>query len=631
MSVEAITPSVAERLIKLAQKLLPFANEEEKAVIDEHLAEIAPAADEIPTEAKPAPTEPLAWLRTMFPAYFPIEFAEHHKAFWRKVWAVERNEKPEADIEVWPRGGGKTTHAETAVVMAGVRGRRKYILYVRRTQKRADDAVGNIAKMLGSTAIAEHYPLHAQRYVGAFGKQGEWRRERIRTNGGLIIDALGLDTATRGVKIDEERPDMIIFDDIDEPLDGPNMTEKKATIMKSSVIPAGSSTCWFLGVQNLITKHGVFSQLVTGQADFLSDAVVSGPIPAIRNLVWEWGKHPKTGRRCGIIKSGTPTWEGQNLAICQRMIYDSSISTFLKECNHDVFKRGAGTALRYDETRHTAELTDDEISALVGMGRVFGGVDFGFWRFGFTLWAVDRKATIYRVDEMFAQNLDGQKSLSERAKGMHYLCEDYGLDPEHKAFPIWGDSASPTDIHEMNQIFRKGWHDEETHRKITSKLRIVGVERENKLRKASVDKLNDLLDENRLLFIPLESYEWRHAMTVDNPEGTPMEGSRLLWEIGAWSFDVPKPGEPQTQDPNDDTADGADMVASMRYGVMSYWSAAKNLMDFGKVENLEDRAEHFDVAKRRFIEAPHAVDVLTEPRGRRAAAVRAPRLRIGKR
>lgn len=629
MSTATAESSVVDRLLRLADKLLPFATPEETAAIDEHLAEVAPEVEAAAAdEGKPAPTDPLEWLRTMFPTHFLLPFAEHHKKFWHRVWAVERTAKPEADIEIWPRGGGKTTNCEAAVVMTGVRGKRKYVLYVRRTQKRADDSVANIAQLLGTAAIAEHYPQHARRWINQFGKVGEWRRNRVRTAGGLVVDAMGLDTAARGAKVGEDRPDLIIIDDIDEPTDSVQVTQKKLLIIKSSIIPAGSRHCWILGVQNLIKRDSVFSQLADGSADFLADRVVNGPVPAIRNLKWEWGRHPRTGHRAGIILGGEPTWEGQNLATCQQMVFDSGIATFLKECNHDVLQRTEGIALRYDAARHTAKPSKEELEHLVALGRVFGGVDFGFWRFGFTLFAVDRAARVYRLDEYFAQNVAGQKGLSERARAIWDIVSWFGLGVQ-KPLQVWGDAANPTDIYEINKIFKAGWLDPDTGEMVKPKIVVVAVANENKVRKTSVDRLNELLDSDRLLFCEIEPYEWRHHQTVDNPEGTPLEGSRLTWEMDHWSFPVVKPGETQDQDPDDGTADGADLIASMRYAVMSYWKAAPSVMDFGKVES--DRAQHFDVAKRQFVEPRHAMDLLTESSGRRTGAVRAPRLRIGKR
>jgi hypothetical protein len=48
-----------------------------------------------------------------------------------------------------------------------------------------------------------------------------------------------------------------------------------------------------------------------------------------------------------------------------------------------------------------------------------------------------------------------------------------------------------------------------------------------------------------------------------------------MYEIVNWRYPDPKEGQAQDQDPNDNTADGADMVAALRYAVMSHWRAPK--------------------------------------------------------
>ncbi|MEO7683625.1 MAG: hypothetical protein ABIU86_06770 [Gemmatimonadaceae bacterium] len=50
-----------------------------------------------------------------------------------------------------------------------------------------------------------------------------------------------------------------------------------------------------------------------------------------------------------------------------------------------------------------------------------------------------------------------------------------------------------------------------------------------------------------------------------------MLGSRFLWEINNWQYPHTERGDAQTDNPNDDSADGADMMAMLRYLVMAYW------------------------------------------------------------
>src|SRR5262249_33134883 len=72
---------------------------------------------------------------------------------------------------------------------------RRYGLYVSMTQQQADDHVQNVASMLESDAVAAAYPDLGNRMIGKFGNPRGWRRNRLRTERGFTIDAIGLDTA----------------------------------------------------------------------------------------------------------------------------------------------------------------------------------------------------------------------------------------------------------------------------------------------------------------------------------------------------------------------------------------------------------------------------------------------------
>lgn len=561
-----------------------------------------------PSGEKP-PKDWREWLTTLFPQHFYHPLGERHLAFWRWVLDMKVADSPPPFVAAWPRGSGKSTSAEVAVVALGVRGRRKYVLYIRETQEQADKSVDNIAALLESSTVARYYPEHSQRKINKFGSSRGWRRNRLRTAGGLTIDALGLDTAARGVKVEEQRPDLIVCDDIDSKLDSPAITAKKRDTLTHSILPAGSQNVAVLFIQNLIIPDGIATQLTDGRAEYLARRIVSGPFPAMEGLKVEWRESPETGIRRAFIIGGKATWEGQDIAACQNFIDTWGLPAFLKEAQHEVKGRAEGVALRF-APRHLVDMTDDEARDLVQKGRCFGGIDFGAWRFAFTLWCVDRNRIVTRLDEVFAQRIAGQASLTDRARLIHEMCECYGITGR---IPIWGDSANPQDILEINAAFKRGWtvtYDNGKFELVTSKLRVVAVMAENKARKVSVERINNALDHNTLRFRREVTYEWRYAMNASNSEGTAMKGSRLTWEMDAWSFPVPKEGEAQDQNPDDDTADGGDMIASARYALMSHWTAAKTPIDLGTYS--DDRAEPFDVKARKFKEPPHMVDLLEE-------------------
>lgn len=113
---------------------------------------------------------------------------------------------------------------------------------------------------------------------------------------------------------------------------------------------------------------------------------------------------------------------------------------------------------------------------------------------------------------------------------------------------------------------------------------MIPVANESKIRKASVERINDLLDRNalkyrrgvmpeiaRLLHESRLKY-WRHGYSASSL-GTEMTGSRLQWEVQQWAYPVPREGEAQKQDPDDHTADDSDAIAADRYALMSWWRA----------------------------------------------------------
>lgn len=323
--------------------------------------------------------EPALWLTRVLPGYvgatgqeLPDEaeelFAEHHLEFWRWLWAITPGIRPDPFIGVWPRGGAKSTSAEAACVGLGCRGRRNYGLYVCGTQAQADDHVGNVASMLESAGVARWYPGMSDRLVGKFGNAKGWRRNRVRTASGFTLDAIGLDTAARGAKLDEQRPDFIVIDDIDDPLDAPKTVAKKITTLTKGLIPAGSPDVGVLAIQNLIHRDGVFARFVDGRAKFLAKRRVSGPVPA---LIGMRTQHEATAVGVGrdVIIEGEPTWQGQSVETCQAQVDDWGLAAFRAEAQHDVAAREGAlwVAGQLDAVRRPAAAAVDLVRCVVAV------------------------------------------------------------------------------------------------------------------------------------------------------------------------------------------------------------------------------------------------------------------------
>lgn len=243
-------------------------------------------------------------------------------------------ERPRPFAAFWGRGGAKSTNAEAAVVDLGARGVCRYVWYVSGTQDKADSHVASIAEMMQSSQVSRYYPDMSRRAMNKYGSSKGWRRNRLRTASGFTVDSLGLDTGARGMKIEDARPDLIIFDDVDELHDSLQITNKKKQTITQSVLPSGSTHCAVVFIQNLIHPQSIASTLADGRADWLTDRINSGPYPAVEGLIYE----QREGKF--VITDGVPTWEGQPLSVCQHQMNTWGLTSFLLEAQHEVDRAG---------------------------------------------------------------------------------------------------------------------------------------------------------------------------------------------------------------------------------------------------------------------------------------------------
>ena len=278
-----------------------------------------------------APQEWDSWLKELFPNLFFGGFAPHHVEFWEHIEGLNPDIKPPAFFGIWSRGGAKSTSVEGAIVRLAALDRRKFSLYIRATQDKANESVQNIAAMLESNNVGRYYPKLATRKLGKYGNSKGWRIDTLRCGNGFNVVALGLDAAVRGIKIEEFRPDLIILDDIDNKHDSPETVLKKIDTLTTSILPAGSANAAIIGIQNLIHPNSIFSQIANGTAEFLLDRIVSGPYPAIEGLTWDYSPEGKF-----VITGGQATWQGQDLATCQSQMNDWGLTAFLQEAQHQV-------------------------------------------------------------------------------------------------------------------------------------------------------------------------------------------------------------------------------------------------------------------------------------------------------
>jgi len=269
------------------------------------------------------------WLAQHFAAYTTAPFAERHIRYWEWLTALHPGVRPSPRVDVWSRGSGKSTTIELGCAYLGAQREpiRHYVLYVSETQAQANKHVQAVARMLEKLGVG--------RALNEYGSSKGWRHTEIRTANGFNVTAFGLDSGMRGVKLDEFRPDVILFDDIDSRHDTAETTRKKIDVITTTVLPAGSTDCAVIVVQNKVHADSIVSQLCDGRADFLIDRLPATVEPAVTDLDYERyiDDEGTPGYR---ITRGTATWAGQDIATCERQMMTWGLGAFLREAQHEV-------------------------------------------------------------------------------------------------------------------------------------------------------------------------------------------------------------------------------------------------------------------------------------------------------
>jgi hypothetical protein len=276
------------------------------------------------------PDDPIIWQSTVYPRMQLAPPAKRHAELWSWAAALRPGVRPNPFVAIWPRGSGKSTTAEIVSTYLGAHARRFYVWYVSGTQALADLHVESIASLIESPTFGFYYKSMSERSIGKYGNVRGWRRSRLRCGNGFTVDALGLDTGARGSKVEERRPDLIILDDIDGDNDSQLVIDRKIRTITNGILPAGSKDVAILAIQNLISNDGFFGRIANRSADYLSDAILSGPYPAIEDL-----RVDQHSGRFWIV-GGTPTWDGQSLEVCQNQIFSWGYTAFLREAQHDI-------------------------------------------------------------------------------------------------------------------------------------------------------------------------------------------------------------------------------------------------------------------------------------------------------
>lgn len=307
------------------------------------------------------------WISRHIPGYMTAPMAPRHERVWDWFASLTPGIAPPPLVEVWPRGGGKSTTIESACAYIGSQPKpaRRFVLYVSETQAQADAHVQAIGNILESTGV--------QRALTKYKTSRGWTQQRLRASNGFNVQAFGLDAGMRGIKLDDVRPDVIVFDDIDGRHDTEATVQKKIDTITETIMPAGSTDAAVIVVQNLVHEDSIVARLADGRADFLHDRLPVTVERAVEGLEVEQVPAEQGTMRYRIT-AGTATWAGQSLKICEQQINKWGWVAFDREAQQNVADdaRGLWDRVRdIDPFRHIVA----RHGPLPDMQRVVVGVD----------------------------------------------------------------------------------------------------------------------------------------------------------------------------------------------------------------------------------------------------------------
>ena len=281
----------------------------------------------LPKELQPHPNEPPQdFLRRRLPGLL-IPTGERHLNVWDWFGGMKAGEPEQSRVEIWGRGGSKSTIAEQGCAYLGCSLKRRFVLYVCGTQDQADMHVQAIAALLEKMGV----PRALNKYQASVA----WTAERIQTANGFGVLGVGLNSRVRGARMEQFRPDLIILDDVDGEHDTVKTTKKKLDTISKAILAAGATYATALFVQNKIQKDSAIAQVADGRAGILMGASVCEE-PAVKGLEYEQYFDESLQKNQYRVIEGTPTWpEGQSLAVAQKQINDWGLTAFLRESQHE--------------------------------------------------------------------------------------------------------------------------------------------------------------------------------------------------------------------------------------------------------------------------------------------------------
>ena len=219
------------------------------------------------------------------PLVFKFFYPTFYQALW--AWVIDRVQRTRDFSQIaigLPRGFGKTMVVKLMVCYFILFTKKRFILILAGTAGKAENIVRDIISMLGERnvrAVFGNWDIEVEK---------DRQDEKIFNFRGrtIILKGAGAGSDIRGITVDNHRPDIMIFDDIQtrEEANSPEVSNKLEEWMYGTAMKAKSASgCLFIFIANMYPTDWSLLKRIKYNPEW--EKVIAGGILADGASLWE--------------------------------------------------------------------------------------------------------------------------------------------------------------------------------------------------------------------------------------------------------------------------------------------------------------------------------------------------------
>lgn len=220
-------------------------------------------------------------LPVVFKYLFPVVF----KAIWSWLLSYVHKVRDFSQLAIGlPRGFGKTMLMKIFIIYVILFTKKQFILIICGTQSKANNIIADIASMLNEQNVKRAF---GDWNLGVITERQDLKRFGFRGRN-IILMGAGAESDIRGITLENVRPDIMLFDDIQtrEDADSDVVSDKLETWMYGTAMKAKSPEgCLFIFIGNMYpTKHSLLRK-IKSNPNWIK--FIAGGILADGTSLWE--------------------------------------------------------------------------------------------------------------------------------------------------------------------------------------------------------------------------------------------------------------------------------------------------------------------------------------------------------